>query len=93
MRCALLAACLSTIRITMIIGRTRIRLRQLSYVFFVMIMQTLLNKEIEVVDFRNLQRVVFTGSKVLIEIIEQIPKTNFPFITTIIEENERYEFT
>lgn len=75
----------------------------------------ILNKEIEVVDFRiddskygiggskclciqikldGADRVVFTGSKVLIETIEQIPKsTGFPFITTIIEENERYEFT
>ncbi len=75
----------------------------------------ILNKEIEVIDFRiddskygaggnkclciqfkmdGVDRVVFTGSKILMEVIEQIPKsTGFPFITTIIEDNERYEFT
>lgn len=75
----------------------------------------ILNKEIEVVDFRiddskygtggskclciqikldGVDRIVFTGSKVLMETIEQIPKsTGFPFTTTIVEENERYEFT
>ena len=39
------------------------------------------------------KRVVFTGAKGLIEMIEQIPKGEFPFATTIIEEDERYLFT
>lgn len=37
--------------------------------------------------------VVFTGSVVLIELIQQVPKGDFPFLTTIIKENERFEFT
>lgn len=39
------------------------------------------------------KRVVFTGSKALIETIEQVPKNEFPFVTTITKENERFEFT
>jgi hypothetical protein len=39
------------------------------------------------------KRVVFSGSKVLIELIEQIPKTKFPFTTIIVKENDRFEFT
>jgi hypothetical protein len=38
------------------------------------------------------KRVLFTGSGVLMDTIEQIPKDQFPFSTTIIEESERYEF-
>lgn len=37
--------------------------------------------------------VVFTGSKNLIEQINQVPKEKFPFTTTIINQNEYYEFT
>jgi hypothetical protein len=36
---------------------------------------------------------MFTGSKSLIEMIEQVPKANFPFKTIIITENDRPEFT
>ncbi len=39
------------------------------------------------------KRVVFTGSKSLIEAIQQIPKAELPFTTTITEENERFQFT
>lgn len=39
------------------------------------------------------KRVVFTGSANLMEMIEQVPKDKFPFNTTIIKENERFEFT
>ncbi len=74
-------------------------------------MAKLLNREIQVLDYRleeskyqgkclciqiaigENKNIVFTGSKVLIETIEQIPKSDFPFTTTIVEENERYEFT
>lgn len=41
----------------------------------------------------NAKRVLFTGSTSLIEMIEQVPKEKFPFITTIVKENERFEFT
>jgi len=39
------------------------------------------------------KRVVFTGSKVLTDQIEQVPREKFPFETTITGDNERYEFT
>lgn len=38
-------------------------------------------------------RIIFTGSKVLINMIEQIPKDNFPFRTTIVQVGESYQFT
>lgn len=38
-------------------------------------------------------RVVFTGSKVLIDMITQVQQDDFPFTTTIVKENEFYEFT
>lgn len=39
------------------------------------------------------KHVVFTSSKYLIQVIEQIKKEQFPFQTTIIENDERFEFT
>ena len=39
------------------------------------------------------KHVVFTSSKYLIQVIEQIKKEQFPFETTIIENDERFEFT
>lgn len=39
------------------------------------------------------KNIVFTGSKYLMEMIEKVPKSEFPFTTTIVEEDERYEFT
>jgi len=39
------------------------------------------------------KHVVFTGSNALMETIQKIPKQEFPFLTTIVEENERFEFT
>lgn len=74
----------------------------------------ILNREIEVYDFRiedskfgngsskclylqigigETKHVVFTGSTVLIQLIEQVPKSEFPFKTTIIKENDRFEFS
>lgn len=41
----------------------------------------------------NTKRVLFTGSVNLMEMIQQVPKEQFPFTTTIIRENERFEFT
>ena len=36
--------------------------------------------------------VLWTGSIVLMSMIQRIPKENFPFLTTIVRENECYEF-
>ncbi len=41
----------------------------------------------------NTKRVLFTGSVNLMQMIEQVPKDAFPFTTTILRENERFEFT
>lgn len=38
-------------------------------------------------------RVLFTGSKVLMDMIKRVPTTDFPFKTTIVKENEYFEFT
>lgn len=45
------------------------------------------------ISIAETKHIVFTGSKNLIELIEQVPVDKFPFTTTIIEENERFEFT
>lgn len=37
--------------------------------------------------------ILFTGSVNLMEMIERVPKDKFPFKTTIIRENDRFEFT
>lgn len=39
------------------------------------------------------KRVVFTGSTVLMQEIEKVPKDKFPFETTIVNNNEYFEFT
>lgn len=39
------------------------------------------------------KHVVFTGSKPLMDTIALVPKPDFPFKTTIIKENEWFEFT
>lgn len=39
------------------------------------------------------KHVVFTGSRALIDMINQVPKTDFPFVTTIVKESEVYDFT
>lgn len=41
----------------------------------------------------NNKRIVFTGSATLMEMINKVPKEKLPFITTIVRENERFEFT
>jgi hypothetical protein len=45
------------------------------------------------IELNNNKHVVFTGSAVLMDLIQQVPKNEFPFITTIIRESERFEFT
>ncbi|HUM50463.1 MAG TPA: hypothetical protein PK431_01565 [Chitinophagales bacterium] len=39
------------------------------------------------------EHIIFTGSRNLMDLIEQVPKENFPFNTIIIDNNDRYEFT
>lgn len=39
------------------------------------------------------KRVVFTGSKVLLDQIRRVPKDKFPFTTTIKGDNDYFEFT
>ncbi|MGE9312850.1 hypothetical protein ACLOAU_14475 [Niabella sp. CJ426] len=41
----------------------------------------------------NSKRVLFTGSSTLMEMIERVPKEGMPFQTTIIKENERFQFS
>ncbi len=45
------------------------------------------------IEYKEEKRVVFTGSTVLIQQIESVPKDKFPFQTTISNQNEYYEFT
>lgn len=49
-----------------------------------------LHMQIEVDGTRH---VVFTGSRNLLEVIQKVPKSDFPFSTTIVKENDMYEFT
>ncbi|EKF56214.1 hypothetical protein I215_01788 [Galbibacter marinus] len=39
------------------------------------------------------RHIIFTSSKILIQQIKEVPKSNFPFSTTIIKDNEYFEFT
>jgi hypothetical protein len=39
------------------------------------------------------KRIVFTGSKVLIDQIRRVPEDKFPFVTVIRGDNDYYEFT
>ncbi|TWP30533.1 hypothetical protein ETU08_01875 [Apibacter muscae] len=39
------------------------------------------------------RHVVFTGSTVLLQMIQKVDKEKFPFISTIVKENEYLEFT
>jgi hypothetical protein len=38
------------------------------------------------------KRIVFTSSKVLIDVVQRVAKTDFPFTATIVKENEYFEF-
>jgi hypothetical protein len=39
------------------------------------------------------KRVLFSGAVGLMDTIQQVPKTDFPFATTIVKENEHFAFT
>ena len=45
------------------------------------------------IEFDGIKRVVFTSSSWLIRDILRISKDNFPFSTTIIQDDKRYLFT
>ena len=45
------------------------------------------------ISINGQMHVVFTGASGLIEQIQKVPESGFPFTTVIIEENERYKFT
>ena len=45
------------------------------------------------ISFNNEMHIMFTSSSGLIETIRQIPDDKFPFLTTIIKEDERLKFT
>lgn len=45
------------------------------------------------IEYKDEKRIIFTGSTVLIQQIENVTKDKFPFTTTISNKNEYYEFT
>ena len=45
------------------------------------------------VEVNGQKHVIFTSSTALKEMIKQVPRERLPFETTIIKDNERYEFT
>lgn len=45
------------------------------------------------IEHNNEARIIFTGSTVLMDTIEKIPKESFPFQTTIKRTGEYFEFT
>ena len=45
------------------------------------------------IKLNDMDYVVFSGSRILIEMIEQVNKNDFPFKTTIIRNEDRLEFS
>ncbi len=45
------------------------------------------------IEFKGRKHVIFTGSIVLLEMIQKVPKSDFPFKTIIIKEDEHFEFS
>lgn len=45
------------------------------------------------ISINDSKHIVFSGSKSLMDLIGQVPEDGFPFIATIIKENERLEFS
>jgi hypothetical protein len=45
------------------------------------------------IEVDGAKRVLFLGSKILIDTIEKVPKDKFPVETIIIKDNNYYEFT
>lgn len=44
------------------------------------------------IQIGDTMHVLWTGSIVLMSMIQKIPRADFPFIATIVRENECYEF-
>lgn len=44
------------------------------------------------IDVEEENRILFSGSKILINQIQRIDKSMLPFTTTIVKENEHFEF-
>jgi len=45
------------------------------------------------IEMNEEKRVLFTGSGYLMDTIQKVEDTDFPFSTTIIKQNKRFEFT
>lgn len=45
------------------------------------------------IEVSGTEHIIFTGSNVLMETIALIPRNEFPFETTIINNNDRFEFS
>jgi len=45
------------------------------------------------VETGNEKRVIFTGSKTLMDMIAKVTEDKLPFTTTIVKDNDRFEFT
>lgn len=45
------------------------------------------------IEVDGTKHVVFTGSRNLMDVIQKVQKTDFPFTTTIVKEHDTYEFT
>lgn len=45
------------------------------------------------IEHNQARHIIFTGSDVLLDMIQQVPDAHFPFATTIIKNGEHYEFT
>ena len=45
------------------------------------------------IQIADVNHVIFTGSQVLQQMIKEVTDDSFPFTTTIIEQDEHYEFT
>jgi putative transposon-encoded protein len=45
------------------------------------------------IEHKTEKRVVFTGASALIDVAKRFPENAFPFTTTIVKKDQRYEFT
>lgn len=45
------------------------------------------------IERNGTKNILFTGSTILMQMIEKVPKDKFPFATTIVKESEHLEFT
>lgn len=43
--------------------------------------------------YREEKRVIFTSAKALIDVVNQLPADAYPFKTTIVKNDERFEFS